>query len=340
MRIDNMIPGELRAVADRARALEDAGFDGLMSTETGHDPFLPLAIAAEHTGRVDLMTQIAVAFARNPMLIATCGHDLNAYSRGRAVIGLGSQIESHITRRYSMPWSKPAARMREFIQAMHAIWDAWYEGRRLDFRGEFYTHTLMTPFFAPTDTKYGRPRVYLAAVGPVMTEVAAEVADGIICHPFTTARYIREVTLPAIERGLAKAGRMRESFAVAMPAMVVAGTTAPEFAKSRATIREQIAFYGSTPAYRGVFELHGRDGVQEGLHRLSREGKWREMAALVDDEMLDAVAVSGETPEQVAAAIRTRYAGLVDRLAPSYLIVGPEFELPLARAIKSAVGET
>ena len=190
----------------RARELEAAGYDGAVSAEISSDPFLPLLLAAEHSERLELMTSIAVAFARNPMLLAQMGHDLNAYSKGRFILGLGSQIRPHITKRFSMPWSHPAARMRELILAMRAIWDCWYGGKPLQFRGEFYTHTLMTPMFTPTNTKYGAPRVFLAAVGPLMTEAAGEVADGLIAHAFTTERYLREVTLPAVERGLASAG--------------------------------------------------------------------------------------------------------------------------------------
>src|SRR5215475_13479736 len=258
MKVDGgLITTHLADVPARARALEAAGYDGGVTAEISSDPFLPLALAAEHTTRLELMTSIAVAFARNPMLLANVGHDLNAYSKGRFILGLGSQIQPHIAKRFSMPWSHPAARMREFILAMRAIWANWYEGKKLEFRGEFYTHTLMTPFFTPTDTQYGAPKVFLAAVGPLMTEVAGEVADGVILHAFTTEKYMREVTLPAIDRGLAKAGRKRTDFQVSFPGFVVTGKDEKAWSDSRRGVCKQIAFYGSTPAYRPVLEMHG-----------------------------------------------------------------------------------
>ena len=202
MYVDGGVSNDLNAVGAQAAEMEDMGYTGVMTAETAHDPFFPLLVAAQHTQRVQLMTSIAVAFARSPMTLANIGHDLNAFSKGRFVLGLGSQIRPHITKRFSMPWSSPAARMREYIMAMRAIWDCWHQQQPLEFTGEFYTHTLMTPFFTPTNVDYGAPKVFLAAVGPKMTEVAGEVADGVIVHAFTTEKYLRETTLPALERGL------------------------------------------------------------------------------------------------------------------------------------------
>ena len=215
MKVDGGVGFDLETVGDQAQELEDMGYAGVMSAETSHDPFLPLLVAAQNTKRVELMTSIAVAFARSPMTLANIGHDLNAFSKGRFVLGLGSQIRPHITKRFSMPWSNPAARMREFVLAMRAIWSNWHDGKALEFTGKFYTHTLMTPFFTPTDNDYGAPSVFLAAVGPLMTEVAGEVADGMIVHAFTTERYLRETTLPSLERGFAKAGKSRATFKLA-----------------------------------------------------------------------------------------------------------------------------
>jgi probable F420-dependent oxidoreductase len=308
-----LITTNLADAPARARALEAAGYDGGVSAEIASDPFLPLALAAEHTERLELMTSIAVAFARNPMLLANVGHDLNAYSKGRFILGLGSQIRPHIAKRFSMPWSHPAARMREFILAMRAVWDCWYAGKPLDFRGEFYTHTLMTPMFVPTNTSYGPPRVFLAAVGPKMTEVAGEVADGLIAHAFTTERYVREVTLPAIERGLARAGKQRSDFSVTCPVFVVTGRDATSRAASRDAMCKQIAFYGSTPAYRPVLESIGRGALQPELNRLSKAGQWDEMGRRIDDEVLDAFAIVGE-PHEIAAKIARRYGGIFDRI--------------------------
>jgi probable F420-dependent oxidoreductase len=310
-------------VPARARALEAAGYDGGVSAEISSDPFLPLALAAEHTERLELMTSIAVAFARNPMLLANVGHDLNAYAKGRFILGLGSQIRPHIQKRFSMPWSRPAARMREFILAMRAVWDCWYDAKPLDFRGEFYTHTLMTPMFTPSNTKYRAPRVFLAAVGPAMTEVAGEVADGMIAHAFTTERYVREVTLPALERGLARVGRRRADFEITCPVFVVTGRDEASFAASRSMICKQIAFYGSTPAYRPVLESIGRGELQTELNRLSKAGEWDEMGRLIDDDLLDAFAVVGE-PHQIAARIAKRYGGVFDRVLGGVLAGDPD----------------
>ena len=232
MLVDGGLGLDLGKAAESARDGEAAGYDGLWTAETNHDPFLPLVLGAEATERVELGTGIAVAFARSPMTLANSAYDLQAFSGGRLLLGLGSQIKAHITKRFSMPWSHPAPRMREFILAMRAIWTAWETGDKLDFRGDFYQHTLMTPFFVPEPHPYGQPKVFLAAVGQLMTEVAGEVADGMLCHGFTTESYLREVTLPSIERGLAKRGRTLADgdFQLSLPAFVVTGTTEEEVA--------------------------------------------------------------------------------------------------------------
>jgi alkanesulfonate monooxygenase SsuD/methylene tetrahydromethanopterin reductase-like flavin-dependent oxidoreductase (luciferase family) len=193
MKIDAGLGAVYGNVKSDAKTLEDLGYDGIMSIEMAHDPFLPLMLAAEHTERVELKTSIAVAFARNPMILANLAHDLNAFSKGRFTLGLGSQIRPHITNRFSMPWSSPAARMKEMLEAIRAIWANWYDGEPLHYKGEFYNHTLMTPMFTPVDTQYGKPKIILAAVGPKMTEAAAQVADGMIIHSFSTEKYLREV---------------------------------------------------------------------------------------------------------------------------------------------------
>ena len=313
MKVDTgIMAGALEDIAIRARELEDIGYDGLITAETGSDPFLPLVIAAEHTERIELGTGIAVAFARTPMLTAYTANDLQRHSKGRFFLGLGSQIKPHIERRFSMPWSHPAARMREYILAMRAIWASWNDGTKLDFRGDFYTHTLMTPFFNPGPNKYGPPKVFLAAVGALMTEVGGEVADGVIIHGFTTERYVREVTLPAIERGLAKAGRSRSDFEISGPLFVVSGNNEEEMATAKKGVQQQIAFYGSTPAYRPVLELHGWGDLQPELNNLSKQGEWVKMGELIDDDVLNAFAVVAE-PDQIGAELKKRYAGVVDR---------------------------
>ncbi len=314
MKIDGVIGFDPSRIAASARRLEGAGYDGAWSAETGHDPFLPLAVAADATDRIELATGIAVAFARNPMTLAMAANDLQQLSKGRFILGLGSQIKPHITKRYSMPWSHPAPRMRELIFAIRAIWRTWESGVPLDFRGDFYTHTLMTPFFDPGPNPYGNPKIVLGAVGSRMAEVAGEAGDGLLVHPFTTARYLREVVIPALERGAAKTGRTRRDLVVALPGFVVTGSTEEELSASAAAAKSQLAFYGSTPAYRPVLDLHGWGDLQAELHGRSRRGEWEAMGELIDDEVLNAFAVVAPA-ERLAEAVLERWGGLVDRFS-------------------------
>lgn len=314
MKIDGGIGLDLTKTADEAKEAEAVGYDGVWVPETSRDPFLPLALAAEHTETLEIGTSIAVAFARSPMTLANTAYDLTQYSKGRFVLGLGSQIKPHITKRFSMEWSKPAARMHEMVQAMHAIWDCWMNGTKLDFRGDFYTHTLMTPFFDPGPHEYGLPRVFLAGVGPLMTEVAGEVCDGFFCHGFTTEKYLREVTIPALEEGRKKSGKTMEGFEICGPSFVVTGNTEEQLEKAKAGTRQQIAFYGSTPAYKPVLDLHGWGELQTDLNHLSKEGKWKEMGTLIDDEILETFAVVGE-PETIAPELKKRYGDVISRIS-------------------------
>jgi probable F420-dependent oxidoreductase len=314
LKIDALVGGGLDRIAGEAARLEEADYDGVWTAETAHDPFLPLLMAAQATSRVELGTSIAVAFARSPMTMAVIANDLQAMSRGRLVLGLGSQIRAHIERRFSMPWSQPAARMREFVLAMRAIWSCWNDRSQLDFRGDFYTHTLMTPFFDPGPNPFGAPKVYLAGVGTRMTEVAGEVCDGFICHAFSTERYLREVTVPALEEARAKVGKTVADFEITGPGFVVTGTTDEEFAAAVQATKQQIAFYGSTPAYRGVLDLHGWGDVQTELNVLSKKGRWTDMGGLIDDDMLDAFAVVGQ-PDEIGPNLRKRYGDIVDRVS-------------------------
>jgi probable F420-dependent oxidoreductase len=317
MKVDGGIALDLDKAAQSAKDAEAAGFSGAWTAETNHDPFFPLLLAAEHTKKIELGTSIAVAFARNPMTLANIGWDLQSYSKGRFVLGLGSQIKPHITKRFSMEWSKPAARMREMIMAIRAIWDTWENGTPLNFRGDFYTHTLMTPFFTPDRADlagFGTPKIFLAGVGELMTEVAGEVCDGFICHGFTTEKYLREVTIPALARGRAKVGKTMEGFEIVGPSFVVTGNDESEMQAAAAGTRQQIAFYGSTPAYRGVLDIHGWGGLQDELNTLSKQGKWVEMGNLINDEILNTFAVVG-TPEQVAPELKRRYDDVIQRVS-------------------------
>jgi len=309
---------ELATDLDRAdsaaRDAEAAGYDGFWTAETKHNPFLPLVLAAEHTEHVYLGTGIAVAFARNPMTVAHVAWDLQAYSEGRFILGLGSQVKPHIRLRFSMEWSHPAARMRDFISALHAIWDAWEEGTPLRYRGEFYTHALMTPFFDPGPNPHGRAKVFVAAVGTKMIEVAGAVGDGLLGHPLTTEAYVREVVVPTFSRALDTAQRPRSDFQLSQPVFVVTGSDDRELAAAAAEVRQQIAFYASTPSYRGVLEHHGWGEIQPQLNDLARSGEWAAMGDLIDDEKLETFAVVGP-PEAIGPAIRRRFDGVADRIS-------------------------
>lgn len=304
---------DIDEIKGRYRLFEEQGFDGVVTAEIQNDPFLVVGMGADATDRVELRTGIAVAFARSPMTTAYTAHDLNAFSRGRFTLGLGSQIQAHITKRFGMPWHGPAKQMSEFIRAMHAIWDNWYEGQALNFRGDCYKHTLMTPDFSPKNIEYGRPKVVMAAVGPLMIRTAAEVADGIIIHTFGTQKYIEEKILPGIDKTLAAEGRSREDFDVSFPPFVITGQTEEEFEAAKAQVRYRISFYASTPAYKPVLECHDWQDLQPKLNHLSKNNGWDKMPELISDEMLETFAVVGE-PLQVAEQIKRRYGQLVDRI--------------------------
>jgi probable F420-dependent oxidoreductase len=314
MKVDAAFPltGELDT-RRAAAAAEAADYAGFWTTEVKHDPFVGLTLAATATERIELGTAIAVAFARNPMSMAAVANDLQLLSKGRLLLGLGSQVKAHITRRFNMPWSHPAPRMREYILALRAIWDTWHKGTPLEFKGEFYTHTLMTPFFDPGRNEYGAPKVLVAGVGGAMTAVAGEVADGFLCHGFTTERYLREVTIPALKEGRAKAGKDLDGFEVCGTPFIVTGRDDEEMAKARAGVKQQIAFYGSTPAYHGVLEAHGWHDLGHELHGMSRNGQWQEMAARIDDDVVDAFAVVA-APDKVGAELVQRFGDVVTRM--------------------------
>jgi probable F420-dependent oxidoreductase len=315
MKVDGgMLVDDPAEAGPLARRLEEAGYDGGFSFEGRHDPFLPLAVAAQQTERLELMTAVAIGFARNPMILANLGYDMQLLSKGRFVLGLGSQIRPHIERRFSMTWSRPAARMREMVLAVRAIWDCWQHGSKLDFRGDFYAHTLMTPVFDPGPNPYGPPRIFCAGVGPRMTEVVGEVADGFLVHPFHTVDFLRSSSLPSLEKGLAQAGRPREGFEIAAQVILATGNSDEELLAARNAARAQISFYGSTPAYRPVLDHLGRGELQAELQRLSKQGRWLEMAGLVDDDLLERIAVVG-TRDRIPALLAERYGGLVDRVS-------------------------
>ncbi len=304
------LSGDLAAVEGAVAAAEKAGYDGFSASETAHDPFIALTLAARATTTITLRSEIAVAFARNPMSMAMLANDLQLVSAGRFQLGLGSQVRPHIERRFSMPWSHPAARMEEFIAAMRAVWEAWATGGRLAFRGTYYQHTLMTDFFNPGPNPHGNPVIMLAAVGEAMTAVAGRVADGMLCHGFTTEQYVRERTIPALR---AARGSL-DGFTLCQPVFAVIGSDVQARAAAEAGVRRQIAFYGSTPAYRPVLELHGWGELGDRLNLLSRRQEWAQMADLITDDVLDAFAVSGR-PAEAAAAIWQRFGDVATRVS-------------------------
>jgi probable F420-dependent oxidoreductase len=321
VRLDARLPKDIEHTRGHAAAREADGYDGLWVSEAGYDPFLQTLQAVEVTTRGTVGTAIAVAFGRTPLTIAHTAYDLARYSEGRFVLGLGSQVKPHIERRFSMPWSRPAARMREFVLALRAIWDAWEGNEPLAFDGEFYTHTLMSPFFSPAAHSYGRPPVFLAGVGERMTEVAGEVGDGFFVHPFTTRAYFDQVTRPALVRGRARAdddeldGRDGlDGFTIAGPTFVATGRDERELADAVRGTKAQIAFYASTPSYRAVLDLHSAAELGPALTRLSKEGRWSELGDLIDDDLLHEFAVVGE-PDAVGAAVVARWGDVYDRVS-------------------------
>ena len=302
------------APEEEVRRLEAKGYAGAFTFEGPHDPFFPLLLAARASEQIELYTAVAIGFARNPMILANIAWDLQAVSKGRFLLGLGTQIRPHIEKRFGMPWSRPAARMKEMVLAIKEIWRCWEEGDRLDFRGEIYQHTLMTPIFDPGPHPSGLPPIFLAGVGPRMTEVAGEVADGFFIHPFGTRRSWRELSLAALERGLAKAGRERSALEVSGQIMICTGENDEEVEQVRQSTKQQIAFYGSTPAYRPVLEVSGRGDLQAELNRMSKRGEWTEMALRIDDDLLEEIAVCAPIGE-VAGRVRERCAGVADRVS-------------------------
>lgn len=294
--------------------LEAIGYDGAFSFEAKHDPFLTLAVASEHTQKIRLGTAIAIAFARNPMNLANLGYDMQSISGGRFVLGLGTQVRPHIERRFSSVWSKPAKRLREIVLAIRAIWESWENGTRLQFEGEFYRHTLMIPAFDPGPNPYGLPPIFTGGFGPLMTEVGGEVSDGFITHPFNTRKSLLENALPALDRGLEKAGRSRESLEIMCATLIVTADDEEALAASKEAAKRQLAFYGSTPAYLPTLQCHGWDGVHKELNALSKQGRWDDMTSLITDEILETIGVVGMRAE-IPRLLRERLDGIADSVS-------------------------
>lgn len=335
MKVDVGVNSDPLLIGKAVQAMERVGYDGIRVSETNRDPFIPLTVAAAETSSIELVTSVVVAFARNPMSLALQAHELNRLAEGRLILGIGSQVKPHIERRFSMPWHKPARQMREFIEAMNAIFACWYDGIRLDYQGEYYQHTLMPSTFTPPDNDpVNKPDILLSATGPLMTKVAGEVADGLITHPFSTERYLKEVTVPAVEEGLTKRGRTLDSFQVDYAPMLAIGTTEEELEQAIAVVKDRIAFYGCTVAYRPVLELHGWGALQDELIPLNRAHRRSDMVGLIDDDVLQTIAIIG-SPQEVVTEMKRRFSGVVSRTGFGGSAINRE-ELPeLLSALKS-----
>jgi len=334
VKLDVRLGGQSSEAAGQAQKAEAMGFDGAWTSETQHDAFLPLALAAEHTTRLQLGTSIAVAFGRSPLVTAHLSWDLAALAQGRFLLGLGTQVKGHIERRYGLAWGSPGPRLRDYILALRAIWDCWQHGSPLNYRGTYYSHTLMTPFFNPGPIAHPPIPIHIAGVQPYMCRLAGELCDGFQIHPFHSVKYLRDVVLPGIEEGLKSAGRKRADLSLASSVLIVTGVDAAQMDASRQNVKTQIGFYASTPNYRVILECHGWGQVAKELTRKSIQGDWKGMAALITDEMLEAFAIVGP-PEELPEKLRRRYTGLLDRLAV-YEIFRPEGNLTAQRALLAA----
>jgi probable F420-dependent oxidoreductase len=316
MKVETALPrGGLEPVAAAATEAEEMGYDGVLSFEVGHDPFLPLTIAAEHTQRVTLGSAVAIAFPRSPLTVAQMAWDIQALSRGRLLLGLGTQVKGHNERRYSTPWPSPAGpRLREYILVLRAIWDSWQNKSRPNFRGKHYTYTLMTPAFDPGPIEHPHVPIHISAVNPYMCRLAAELCDGVRLHNFCTPKYLREVILPNMEAAAKKAGRSLKDIDISGGGFIITGEKEEDVERQKEVIRAQIAFYGSTRTYKGVLDIHGWGETCLNLHQLAAEGRWAEMKRQISDEMMDQFAVIG-TYDEIAARIRERWSGIVNRIA-------------------------
>jgi probable F420-dependent oxidoreductase len=328
MKLDTvLVTRDLSEVPAVARKAEELGFDALWSMEAGNDAFLPLALAAEHTNRIKLGPSVAIAFPRSPMATEYTAWDLGALSKGRFILGLGTQVKGHIERRYGVKWDPPIPKLREYIQSLRAIFKCWAEGgKKLSFQGKYYNFSLMTPFFAPKPHNYPIP-IYIAGVNEHILRLAGELCDGLHAHPFNSPKYLREYVLPHVEEGLKKSGRARKDFTIFTTAFVIVGRNDEEIERARAGVRRQISFYASTRTYKVVLDNHGWGDVASKLNELTAKGDWAKMPALITDEMLDVYAVTG-TYENIADKVKERFDGLLDRVA---------FYIPYKEAFDNAV---
>lgn len=324
---------DLKGIPEEARHAESLGYDGLCTEETGHDPFFPLLLAATTTSRVTLETRVAIAFPRSPMVVAYTAMDLHSFSQGRFRLGLGTQVKGHIERRFSTEWGSPGPRLREYVQSLHAIWDNWQNGKKLDYHGDFYNFSLMTPFFSPGANPAGTPPVFISALNPYNCRVAGEVCQGIALHPITSPKYLTEVIKPNLARGAEKAGRRPDDVTLTGSGFVITGPDRQTIESRKEPVRRQIAFYFSTRTYLPVLEVHGFQEVGQKLHELSLKGGWDRMAGLISDEMLNTFAVIGPHDE-IAGRMKERFAGLLDEIVLTTVAASPVDEAAVPKIIE------
>lgn len=334
MRVSMTLPcHDWAACGPAAAQAEEDGFDSVQSNELKHDPFTPLAFAALATQRVQLVTSVAIAFPRSPMVVANQAWDLHTHSKGRFVVGLGSQVKAHNERRFSTPWIAPAARLGEYVESLRAIFRCWEHGEKLNYKGQYYNFSLMTPEFSPPPQHRPVPPVAMAAVGPLMLKTAARVADSVRLHSFATRAYLEQVVRPLLAQELEAAGKSFENFEITGGGFVATGPDKAAVREAAEKIRYRVAFYGSTPAYRGVFDLHGVSDLGVKLTEMSKQGKWKDMAAQVPDDVLD-LFVARATYDDLPAAIEKRYGGIVDTVSIDFT---PETSVATRRATIEAI---
>ena len=326
--------GNLTETAEEARWAESMGYDGVFTNEREHDSFFPLLLAATSTSNVSLQTRVAIAFPRSPMVVAYSSWDLQQFSGGRFRLGLGTQVKGHNERRFSVPWVSPSRRLREYVQSLHAIWDTWQDGKKLDYRGEFYNFSLMPPAFNPGPSPHPRPPVYISAVNPYNCRVAGEVCDGLALHPLTSAKYLEEVIMVNLAKGAEKAGRSVTDIKVSGSGFVATGPNKQEIEEQKDQLRQRIAFYASTRSYFPVLEIHGYQEVGQRLHEMSLKGEWDRLPGLITDEILETYAVVGEYDE-VAGKIRERSGGVLDEVSFDMELASPADTDALKSIIKA-----
>ena len=322
----------IKGIPDEARWAESVGYDGLCTEETGHDPLLPLALAATTTSRVTLEPRVAIAFPRSPMVFAYAAMDLQNLSGGRFRLGLGTQVKGHIERRFSAQWAAPGPRLREYVQSLHAIWDAWQNGTRLAYHGEHYNFSLMTPFFSPGPSEQPRPPVFVSAVNTYNCRVAGEVCDGLSLHPLCSPEYLKQRVIPSIADGAGRAGRDSGAVNLTGSSFIITGRDKASIEEKKSAVRRQIAFYSSTRTYIPVLEVHGYEEVCVRLYEMSLKGQWDEMTELITDDIFDCFAVAVEYDE-VAPAVKERYDGLLNEVVFGMDVSSPDDEKQLRKII-------